>query len=192
MAKPGQPPADPMAADLQTGTSKSGDRLMTINRSSTVAPRRVIGANVATITRIGRAARMSPSTCYWLLRAGLCVAYIYSGVSKLSDFQGAIAEQAQLGISPPTLFAGATIATQLVGSALILFARGIPAALGAALLAGFTVVATPLGHPFWDETGFERYADLNAFVEHFGLIAGFALTVMIETGWIAKVPRRSA
>jgi hypothetical protein len=57
------------------------------------------------------------------------------------------------------------------------------AALGATLLPGFTLVASPLGHPFWHETGMQRFADLNSFLEHFGLIGGFAL---IETGRITK------
>jgi transmembrane protein len=151
------------------------------------------GANAATSMQIvAREALMSPSVHYWLARAGLCLVYIYSGVSKLFDFQGAIAEQTHFGISPPALFAAATVATQLSGSVLILLARGVPAALGATLLAGFTVAATVLGHSFWRETGLERFADLNSFLEHFGLIGGFALIAMMETGRIAKAHTRSA
>ena len=56
---------------------------------------------------------------YWLARAGLCLAYAYSGVAKLLDFHGAMAEQAHFGLSPPALFAGLTIAVQLGGFALI-------------------------------------------------------------------------
>jgi uncharacterized membrane protein YphA (DoxX/SURF4 family) len=47
---------------------------------------------------------MSPATLHWLARAGLCLAYVYSGVSKLLDFQGAMAEQTHFGLSPPALF----------------------------------------------------------------------------------------
>lgn len=116
----------------------------------------------------------------WLARAGLCLAYVYSGVSKLFDFQGAIAEQAHFGMSPPALFAAATIATQLGGSALLLLWRGPLAALGALALAGFTLLATFIGHPFWNESGMERFADLNSFLEHFGLIGGFVLVALWE------------
>ena len=125
------------------------------------------------------------AVCYWLSRAGLCVAYAYSGVAKLFDFHGAMAEQAHFGLSPPALFAALTIAVQLGGSALILFAHGRLAALGAAALAGFTLAATFVGHPFWGETGMQRFADLNAFLEHFGLIGGFALIALTETGRLA-------
>lgn len=119
-------------------------------------------------------------TLQWLARAGLCLAYVYSGVSKLFDFQSALAEQAQFGMSPPALFAAATIATQLGGSALMLLWRGPLAALGALALAGFTLLATFIGHPFWRETGVERFADLNSFLEHFGLIGGFLLVALAE------------
>jgi uncharacterized membrane protein YphA (DoxX/SURF4 family) len=78
------------------------------------------------------------------------------------------------------LFAAATIIVQLGGSALILFARGRAAVLGATALAAFTLAATLVGHAFWRETGMERFHDLNAFLEHFGLIGGFALVALIE------------
>lgn len=118
----------------------------------------------------------------WLSRAGLCLAYVYSGISKLFDFPSAIAEQQHFGMSPPALFAAATIATQLGGSALMLLWRGLPAALGAAALASFTLLATFVGHPFWRESGMERFNDLNSFLEHFGLIGGFVLVALWELG----------
>lgn len=114
----------------------------------------------------------------WLARAGLCAAYVYSGIAKSLDFSGAIAEQVHFGLAPPALFAAATIAVQLGGSALVLFGRGIAAALGSLALAGFTLLATFIGHPFWNEAGAERFADLNAFLEHFGLIGGFVLLAL--------------
>ena len=36
----------------------------------------------------------------WLARAGLCLAFLYSGVAKLLDFPGAIEEQAHFGLRP--------------------------------------------------------------------------------------------
>jgi transmembrane protein len=120
----------------------------------------------------------------WLCRIGLCAVYVYSGVDKLIDFRGAVAEQTKLGLSPPALFAMATIATQLGGSALVLFTRGWPAALGAVGLAGFTLLATFIGHPFWRVSGDERSVALNAFLEHFGLIAGLVLLGWVEL-WLA-------
>jgi uncharacterized membrane protein YphA (DoxX/SURF4 family) len=120
------------------------------------------------------------NTLRWLARAGLCLAFVYSGISKLFDFQSALAEQAHFGMSPPALFAAATIATQLGGPALVLLWRGPLAALGALALAGFTLLATFVGHPFWRESGMERFADLNSFLEHFGLVGGFLLVALAE------------
>jgi uncharacterized membrane protein YphA (DoxX/SURF4 family) len=116
----------------------------------------------------------------FLGRAGLCLAFAYSGIAKLFAFPDAIAEQAHFGLHPPALFAAATIAVQLGGSALVLFGRGWLAILGALALAGFTLVATLIGHPFWSESGMDRFRDLNSFLEHFGLIGGFALVALAE------------
>ena len=135
---------------------------------------------------------MSPALyhrMHLLARAGLCLAYVYSGVDKLFDFPSAIAEQQHFGMSPPALFAAATIAVQLGGSALALYGRGVPAALGALALAGFTLLATFIGHPFWRETGMERFADLNSFLEHFGLVGGFLLIALHA---LAAAPARTA
>jgi transmembrane protein len=124
------------------------------------------------VTATGRAA-------FWLAKAGLCLAFIYSGVTKLLDFPAAMAEQAHFGLRPPGLFAAATIAVQLGGSALVLFARGRAQALGALALAGFTVLATPIGHAFWNMTGMERFHHLNAFLEHAGLVGGFVIVAVV-------------
>lgn len=115
----------------------------------------------------------------WLGRAGLCLAFIYSGFAKLFDFPAAIAEQAHFGLQPAALFAAATIATQLGGSALVLFARGRAQAFGAVILAGFTFLATLIGHAFWTMTGFERFQNLNTFLEHAGLIGGFLIVAVL-------------
>lgn len=119
------------------------------------------------------------NVAFWLARAGLSLAYVYSGLAKLIDFPAAIAEQQHFGLQPAALFAAATIAVQLGGSALVLFARGRLAALGAAALAGFTVIATIIGHPFWTMSGIERFHNLNAFLEHAGLVGGFGLIALI-------------
>jgi uncharacterized membrane protein YphA (DoxX/SURF4 family) len=84
------------------------------------------------------------------------------------------------------LFAALTIFVQLGGSAAVLFGRGRWAALGAAALAGFTLLATFIGHAFWNESGMERFHDLNSFLEHFGLIGGFALVALAELNRSAK------
>lgn len=106
-------------------------------------------------------------------RALLALAYLVSGVAKLADFDGAIAEQRHFGLEPAWLFAIATIATQVGGALALLFGRGLLRIAGAAALAAFTVVATLVAHRFWNETGLDRFRDFNSFFEHAGLVGGF-------------------
>jgi len=115
----------------------------------------------------------------WLARFGLCLAFLYSGVSKLLDFPAALAEQAHFGLNPPALFALATIVVQLGGSLLVLFGRGWQRALGALALAGFTIAATVIGHAFWTMSGDERFHNLNSFLEHAGLVGGFVIIALL-------------
>jgi uncharacterized membrane protein YphA (DoxX/SURF4 family) len=51
-----------------------------------------------------------------LLIAGICLPFLFSGVAKLLDFDGAIAEFASFGFPVPALFAALTIALQLSAS----------------------------------------------------------------------------
>jgi uncharacterized membrane protein YphA (DoxX/SURF4 family) len=112
------------------------------------------------------------------------VVFVYSGVTKLIDFRSGVAEQKQFGMPLPTLFAVVTIAVQLGCPALILFFQGLPAALGSLALAGFTLLATFVGHPFWHEKGKDHVVDLNSFLEHFGMISGFVLLAMVDLGQV--------
>jgi uncharacterized membrane protein YphA (DoxX/SURF4 family) len=115
-----------------------------------------------------------------LARALLALAYLVSGATKLVAFDGAIAEQRHFGLEPAPVFAALTIATQLGGSLALLFGRGLVRIAGAFALAGFTIVATLIAHRFWAETGLDRFRDLNAFLEHAGLVGGFLLVAWIE------------
>ena len=110
----------------------------------------------------------------WILpvaRVGLTSAYWIGGVQKLVDFPGAVAEQAHFGLQPAWLWATAAIGVELAGSALVIFGRWVW--LGAGGLGILTAVAMLTANNFWALTGHDRFMALNAFFEHFGLIAGF-------------------
>lgn len=111
-------------------------------------------------------------------RAGLCLAFVYSGIAKLADFPSAVAEQAHFGLQPAVFFAAATIVVQLGGATMVLFCHGRWRALGALVLAGFTIAATWIGHAFWTMQGMERFHNVNAFLEHAGLVGGFLLVAV--------------
>ena len=110
-----------------------------------------------------------------LARLALVAPFLLSGFLKLFDFPGAVAEVRGLtGLEPAALFAALVIATQLGGSAAVLFG-GRWAWLGAGLLAGFTVLATLLAHAWWTRTGVDRARDLNIFWEHAAICGGLLL-----------------
>ena len=110
----------------------------------------------------------------WLLaRLALVGAYLLGGLVKLTDWPGAVAEQAHFGLTPPALWAALTIAVELIGPLLILLDRALW--LGAGALGVFTVLAALIANDFWTMAGQERFMATNAFFEHVGLVGGFAL-----------------
>jgi uncharacterized membrane protein YphA (DoxX/SURF4 family) len=111
-----------------------------------------------------------------LVRLALVSAYLIGGLTKLSDFDGAIAEQEHFGLHPGWLWAGLAIIVELGGSALVLAGRRVW--LGAGGLGVLTAVAMLTANNFWAFEGHQRMMALNAFFEHVGLIAGLILVAM--------------
>lgn len=110
----------------------------------------------------------------------LASAFIFSGVVKLADFGGATAEvRALTGLEPAAVFAALVIATQLGGS-ILLIAGGRAGVFGAVILAGFTIAASILGHPFWLREGTPFIRDATTFLEHLGLVAGLLLAGFVS------------
>jgi uncharacterized membrane protein YphA (DoxX/SURF4 family) len=116
---------------------------------------------------------------WFVARLVLVGAYLVGGIVKLSDWQGAVAEQAHFGMAPAALWAAVTIAVELVGPLLILSGRLIW--LGAGMLGIFTLLAAITANAFWAmPAGIDRFMATNAFFEHLGLIGGFILIAMID------------
>jgi uncharacterized membrane protein YphA (DoxX/SURF4 family) len=116
----------------------------------------------------------------YLARLALASPFLISGVVKLLDFPGAMNEVTGLGLGPAGPFAVAVILTQLGGSALFLTRRYCW--LGVGLLAGFTVVATLLAHPFWTFDGPDRGRQTATFFEHVAIIGGLAMAALFVNG----------
>jgi len=110
-------------------------------------------------------------------RIVLCLPFWWSGLSKLLDFSGGTAEMAALGLEPAWLFNALTILVQLGGSLLVILNRWTW--LGAGALGVFTALATGLAHQFWTLDGIERVRELNTFLEHLAIIAGFVLVAIL-------------
>lgn len=114
----------------------------------------------------------------WLLARLLLVgAYLIGAATKLTDWPGAVAEQAHFGMSPPAFWAALTVAVELIGPLLILSGRLVW--LGAGMLGVFTLLAAIKANAFWTMAGPERFAATNAFFEHLGLVGGFILAAMV-------------
>jgi transmembrane protein len=136
-------------------------------------------AHPAVLDRLDRAIRLflqAPVTAA-AARVVLCLSFWWSGLSKLLDFSGGTAEMTALGFEPAWLFNVLTIVVQLGGSLLVIL--NLWTWLGAGALGVFTALATVLAHQFWTLDGLERARELNTFLEHLAIIAGFALVAMI-------------
>ena len=106
-------------------------------------------------------------------RLALVSAFLIGGLTKLSDFSAAIAEQEHFGLTPGWLWAALAIIVELGGSALVML--GWRVWLGAGGLGVLTAVAMLTANDFWHLIGHDRFMALNAFFEHLGLIAGLVI-----------------
>ncbi len=109
-----------------------------------------------------------------VLRVLLCSVYLWSGVTKLAEFNATARHFAnRFKIGAPRTAVAITIVIQLAGSAM--FVTGWMSAIAAVLLAGFTMASTFIAYPFWTMTGVERMRSIETFLEHIGLSAAFLL-----------------
>ena len=110
-------------------------------------------------------------------RIVLCLPFWWSGLSKLLDFSSGTAEMAAVGLKPAWLFNALTIFVQLGGSLLVIL--NLWTWLGAGALGVFTAIATVMAHRFWTLHGIERARELNTFLEHLAIVAGFVLVAIL-------------
>lgn len=102
----------------------------------------------------------------------LCAAYIQGPLTKIFDFNGALAEMNHFGLHPAALFAVVVIVFELTASAMVV--SGFLRWAGALALAGFTLLATFIALRFWEMApGIDRMMATNAFFEHIGLAGAF-------------------
>jgi uncharacterized membrane protein YphA (DoxX/SURF4 family) len=111
-------------------------------------------------------------------RIALVSAFLIGGIQKLTDFPGAIAEQAHFGLQPALLWAAVAVIVELGGSVLVIFGRFVW--LGAGGLGVLTAVAMFVANDFWAKSGHDRFTAVNSFFEHLGLIAGLILISILS------------
>jgi uncharacterized membrane protein YphA (DoxX/SURF4 family) len=109
----------------------------------------------------------------------LCAAYIQGPLTKIFDFNGALAEMEHFGLYPTAFFAVAVIVFELAASAMVVC--GFLRWAGALALSGFTLIATFIALRFWEMApGMERMMATNAFFEHLGLAGAFVIVAAID------------
>lgn len=102
-----------------------------------------------------------------------------SAVLKTANLSETANEVGRLGLEPAGLLAGLIVIVQAAGSASVILNRR--PWLGAGALAGFTLLASLLGHPFWSATNAAgRFHEMNAFLANLGLIGGLLLTAILQ------------
>ena len=109
----------------------------------------------------------------------LCAAYIQGPLTKIFDFNGAMAEMDHFGLHPAAVFAVIVIVFELTASAMLI--SGFLRWAGALALAGFTVIATLIALRFWEMApGMDRMMATNAFFEHLGLAGAFLFVAAVD------------
>ncbi|MBP1844170.1 putative membrane protein YphA (DoxX/SURF4 family) [Rhizobium petrolearium] len=109
----------------------------------------------------------------------LCAAYIQGPLTKIFDFNGALAEMEHFGLHPAAAFAVVVIVFELTASAMVV--SGFLRWVGALALAGFTLLATLIALRFWElPPGMDRMMATNAFFEHLGLAGAFVIVTAID------------
>lgn len=120
---------------------------------------------------------------WWFARVAITLPYWWSGIDKGLHPKDALAEiSSLLGTGTPLPFFVVLLVVQLGASLLVIFNR--LAWLGAGALGVFTLVITLIAHAFWNLDGPARFAEMNTFMEHLSLIAGFVFAAM----WASRAP----
>lgn len=113
-----------------------------------------------------------------LARVLLTFCFWGSGLSKLLDFQGGVAEMTQFGFHPPALINLLVALTQIGGSLLVILNRWTW--LGTGALAVFTGLTILLVHDFWNKAGEAAIIDFHVATEHVTVIGAMMVMAILS------------
>ncbi|MDR0217678.1 MAG: DoxX family protein [Enterobacteriaceae bacterium] len=121
--------------------------------------------------------KLLESTWLWVIaRILLLFIFISSGLAKIIDFEGGLAEMRAAGLHPDWFFNIASAMVLLFGSLLILFDRFIW--LGAGALSVFLLLTIFIVHTFWNFSGEYAKTSLYFALEHTTVIGGLIATAI--------------
>ena len=112
------------------------------------------------------------SVGFGVVRLGVAAVFLYAGADRLRHWRESLTDVAELGLSLPATFTSLTIATGLLGGAVV--ASGVGAVPDAVALAGFTALAALLGHR-WLLYGQPSGRELTTALEHVAIVAAGAM-----------------
>jgi transmembrane protein len=120
-----------------------------------------------------------------LARVVLTFPFWGSGFDKLVHTAEGLDTMRAFGLEPAWLFLVATVAVQIVGSALVVTGR--MAWLGAGALGVFTVLTIPIAHHFWAPEGAAALHAFHTAAEHVGMVGG-----LVAIAALSARPRAAA
>lgn len=126
------------------------------------------------------ASLLSSSILMIVARVVLASFFLIAGIFGIFNFPAVVQEMSAASLMAPKLMAVATIATQLVGSILLITNVAGLSWLGAVVLAVFTLLCIPFGHPFWQFEEPQRTQHLQIALEHFALSGGLLIAAIVS------------
>lgn len=120
-----------------------------------------------------------------LARIVLTFPFWGSGLDKLINFSGGVAEMRLFGLEPAIIVNILVVTTQLAGSALVISGRHVW--LGAGALGVFTALTIPIVHHFWTMQGPAALHAFHTAGEHVGMIGA-----LVVVSILAARPRAAA
>lgn len=116
-------------------------------------------------------------------RVGLGSLFIFSGVQKIIDFQGASGFAAKFGVPFAPYLMPLAIALELIAATMLI--TGWRARTGAAVLAVWMFVLNPWFHQFWTFWGKNQMMwqlMIDSFFHHFVMIGGMIYVMVFGPG----------
>lgn len=114
--------------------------------------------------------------------ANIVLTFVFwmAGLFGLFNFKAIVQEMVDVNLPASRLFAVATIATQLLGSALVISNIGGLGWLGAGALAVFLILTIPIGHPFWTYSEPKRTHEFHIALEHVTVVGGLMMAAILS------------
>jgi putative oxidoreductase len=113
-------------------------------------------------------------------RVLLALLFIISGFGKIGGFEGITGAIASKGLPVPQVLAALTVLIELGGG--LMLAIGWKARWAALAIAGFTLLASVLYHPFWAVPPEQYMNQFTAFWKNISIVGGMLLVFAFGAG----------